>query len=204
MYNGNLVLTNRVFRFLNNTAMAASGVVYSISPAKLGALISIGLSATTVGQLFEQVRLRRIQIWGQSSLVSGLPAEVSLNVSGVAAGNIGPDTFIQDVAVGQTAVPYIDFRLDPRSEAGQWQNCTVAAAPGTNTFFTIGAPTGSVIDITLDACVTSDSRATGFVFAVTGPATVGQIYYMSLDNAAGATGSVSNNLDPAAAMSTVT
>jgi hypothetical protein len=180
---------------------------YSITPSKLCALITMATSTTNVVQLFEAAQVHCIYMWAQAntSTTSLLPTELEAVFSGVGAGSQGPDQSVEEISVGMTRVARLKLKPAPLSQAAQWQSgSTTAGTPGVLTYFSISCPQGTVIDLILSLAMTSDLRASGSSVAVTGPAVAGQIYYLALDNPAGGTGSVSQSLEPAGNLVTIT
>jgi len=198
-YRSNLCV-RKVFRFVLSSAVAEGGVS-SISSAKLCALLCVGVTSTTVYQLFEQVRIRKISLWSSVQQTTGLylPRTVSIEMSGVGNGQQGSALKDCDMSVGATRVARACIKPRTNMQGAQWQNGNVTTPP---LLFTLIAGGGSVCDIELDVVFTGDARV-GQV-SVTGPATVGQVYWLALDNNAGGNLSSSNTWSPMPDLLTVT
>jgi hypothetical protein len=190
-YRSNLCI-RKVFRFVLGSSVT-EGTSYNISAAKLCALISVGVTSTTVYQLFEQVRIRKITLWSSVSQTTGtfVPRTVSIELSGTGNGSQGSELKCCDMSVGATRVAKACIKPRINMQGAQWQNGNVTTPP---LLFTLIAGGGAVCDIELDCVVTGDSRV-GLV-TVTGPATPGQPYWLALDNNAGGNLSTSDNWSP--------
>jgi len=163
----------------------------------------MGASATTVTQLFESVRFRKIHMWSQASPTQAA-IMISFNMSGTAAGITGANNEVNATAVGMTDVAKLIYKANPTTQGGQWQRGdTTAAQPGTDILFTINAPFGTIVDLYLELAMTGDTRVANNTTAITGPATLGQIYYLALDNNAGGSGSGSSIFDPVPSLITI-
>ncbi len=198
----NLVI-RKTFRFVLSTSVT-SEQQFTFTPAKIGALMGYATNSTTIIQLFESVRIRKITVWSSvnnQTTANIAPRTVAVVFFGNALGIMGSNQSAQDMSVGQTRVAKVALRPAPGSQASQWQSTLTSSLPA---FFGITAAGGSVCDIDLEATITPDSRAGNASVTVTGAAVVGQLYYLALDNNAGGTGSVSNQWVPPPDLITIT
>lgn len=201
IFNSNLTV-RKTFRFINTNTSDADGTSFTIIPAKLGFLMAYATTSTNLVQLFESVRILSISIWSSVSNVTNVnvqPRSVAIQFSGVTLGIGGVQLTHSDTSVGMTRIARVKARPEPSSQAGQWQSCTNAATPS---FFNLLIGSGAVVDLDLLLNITSDARS-GNNATLTGPATVGQIYYLALDNAMGG-GSNGNHLTPPPELITIT
>jgi len=190
MYMANASIT-KTFRFVSTGAGT-----YIITAAKLGALISMCTTVTTtVTQLFEQVRLHYVRVWGTAGTAIA-SSQISLSYNGSSAGSVGNDITYSDCTVGTSRVARIHCPPPIDCDASHWQSTATNA--GTAPLFTLFLPNaGCVIDVHLTLRMTPDSRATNNTVLVSSPAPVlTQVYYLSLDNPAGGTGAVSSQIQP--------
>lgn len=197
----NLVVRKN-FRFVLGSSVA-EGTTYSISAAKLCALISIGtVLNSTVVQMFEAVRIRKIRMWSSVTQTSGTfaPKTIAMEFSGTGNGIQGPNIKISDMSVGATEVARLQYVPSINTQPAQWQNGSSNSPP---LMFTVTAGGGAVIDLELDLTVTADTRATNNSTAVS-TAVLGQIYYLAMDNNCGGNLSTSNNWSPMAELITTT
>jgi len=202
-YLANLVWRRRVWRFTVAPTITSTQV-FTITPAKLCALVSIGTGATTVVQLFDRVQLHSIRMWSTVNPASLAPNQLSFSLSGTQPGILGNEMVKTSMSVGMTRVATLHAKTNPNTQTGQWQDgSTLATGPGVNTFFTISCQGGTVIDLKLSHSVTPITRVANNTTAITGPASVGQIYYLPLDNNSGSSGSGSSNLFPVDSLITI-
>jgi hypothetical protein len=199
-YLSNLVV-RKVFRFVSTGG--ADGTTYNISAAKLCALIGVATTTTNIVQMFEAVQIVSIKMWSSADQSSGifLPRTVAAEFSGTAAGVYGPQAKASDMSVGSTHVGKIMIRPPRGSQSAQWQSGSTSSPAQ---FFSITAGTGAVLDITLNLTVTGDSRSSNNSVTVNGPAAVGQVYWLSLDNNAGGNLSTANVWSPMPELTTIT
>jgi len=184
---------HKTFRFQASTAG-----VYTISPCKLCAL-NVTATTTILGiQDYEYVRLRRIEIWAgpPATLV---PNEVSVALSGSAIGLTGNEISRSDVSMSATRPAHVCLRPNLSTQSGQY--LIGNTSNGTTPFLTLTVPVGAIIDVEVDLKMTKDLRTTNNSVAIVG-ATIGAKYYLALDNAAGALGSVSSFLVPMSSLPT--
>jgi len=199
-YLSNLVI-RKVFRFVATSG--ADGTSYAISAAKLCALIGIATTTTNIIQMFEAVQVVSITMWSSADQSSGifLPRTVSAEFSGTGNGIVGPQAKASDMSVGATRVGKICLRPLRGSQASQWQN---GATNSPANFFTITAGQGAVLDICLNLTVTGDTRSTNNNVTINGPAVVGQVYWLALDNNAGGNQASNNVWSPMPELITIT
>jgi len=190
MYTANVTVT-KTFRFISTGAGT-----FIITAAKLGALVSMCTTVTTtVTQIFEQVRLHYVRVWGTAGSPTA-SSQISLQYNGSSAGSVGNDRVYSDCTVGTSRVARIHCPPPIDCDASHWQSTATNA--GTAPLFTMFIPSsGCVIDVHLSLRMTPDSRATNNTVPVTTPAPVlTQLYYLALDNPAGGTGATTNVLQP--------
>lgn len=189
-YTANFTVPQRRFRFI-----ASAAGTYQITPAKLGALLSYGTLVNQVGQIFEQVRVHSVSVWSMSSTTA--PVTCSVTFEGVLGGLLGRNYTVSDTSMGSSRNSHIRAVPPINSQAAQWQNCNVNNAISQNNIFSIFlGSASSVIDVVLSLAATRDARVTPVQTVNVVTAVVGQFYYMALDNAAGGTGSIGNQLIP--------
>jgi len=194
-------LVSKTFRFQVSFNSSSSPTTYNITPAKLGALQVICTATNATGtQLYEAAKIRRIKIWA-SPPPTGM-VNVGLTFGGTALGVAGPNRTYSDQSIGMTRPAFVDGVPGKLTQAGQWQSC--ATNVGTNTIFTmlftaVGTGAGTLIPITIDVDLTlrmtNDARATNNTCTLAS-AILTQMYYLALDNSAGATGSVNSDIAP--------
>ncbi len=178
-------VVSKIFRFEYNVTNTRSSI--TIAPSQLCSLLAFGVNATTVVQVFESVKLRRIQMWGNPP-VDGDLTKIGVNFSGVALGITGPGGLHTSSSGGTSRPAKLDVTPPAASQACQWQSGNTSS--GNQTLFELqGICTGSsasIATITVDIHValkcSADPRTTNNLVTVAGPATPGAIYYLSLDN----------------------
>jgi len=196
-------IVSRSWRFQATTP--AGYQVYSFSASKLGALQSmVTVLNTTAVQIYESVRIRRIQVWG-TPLADGTNVNISLSYPGQSLGVQGPDRNYSATSMGGTFAAYIVAKPGKFSQAAQWQNTSTNTAGGV-VLFSIGASTGNfggtdaaeiVVEVDLAMRMTNDVRVTNnTVPLLSGVGVLGQLYYLPLDNNCGAALSVGGIFKP--------
>jgi hypothetical protein len=199
-YRANAVI-EKTFRFVNTGGTAAEQV-FTISAAKLGALMAYCTAAnTTVFQLFEQVKVKHVSLWQGPNTNALLPRTVSIQYNGLNLGVTGADQAISDMSVGSSNVAHVHLKPSKFSQASQWQptQTNVSTVP----LFAITCSLGAVIDVKITGVMSSDARVTNNSVAVAA-GTLGQLYYLALDNAAGTSLSSANFLTPDPTLITTT
>jgi len=185
------------FRFQGG---AGTGGTYQISPCKLCALISTcTVVSTQATQYFDAVRLISVELWSGQDVSGGvnIPTTVSVIFNGNVAGVLGNDVSFTDTAIGATRVAHVKASPPTQSQTAQWQS-GVTNGPGNNLLFTFAVPEYSVIDITAEFSVPSQLRTSNNTVTLSGAtAVLTGVYYLALDNNAGAGLSVGNALPPA-------
>ncbi len=177
---------------MNTDENATSATVYTFLVPKIAGLLSMGTASNSVSQIFETVRIVSIALRSQNNfqfpnvgVTKQLPNAVALQFSAATTGFTGKSAMHENIAVGATHIAKLKARPSPKSTASDWQN---GATSNTAQWFQIIAGYGTICDITVDFQVTPDTRASNSV-ATVAAATLGQIYYMALDNAYGGAGS---------------
>ncbi len=166
----------------------------TISSSQLCALFSMGTVVnSTVTQIFNTVRVRRLEMWGINPTAQDA-AVIGLNFAGSTLGVLGDDGLRSDTS--STIYPAMLDLVPPRkSQASQWQ--PGSTANGNQTLFEVyGTVTGSgtataVLRVHCTLKSTPDSRTTNNNLTVAS-SVLGAIYYMALDN--NATGAGTNTL----------
>jgi len=183
------------FRF---QAGSGSAGTYQFSPCKLCALISTcTVNSTQATQYFDAVRLISVEIWAGLDTAAGIPTTVSVIFNGNVAGILGTDISYSDTSVGATRVAHVKASPPPLSQTAQWQS-GVTNGPGNNLLFSIAIPEFAVIDITAEFSVPSQLRTNNNTVTLSGAtAVITAVYYLALDNNAGAGLSVGSALPPA-------
>jgi len=183
------------FRFQAGGGTAGT---YQISPCKLCALIATcTVTSTQVTQYFDAVRLISVEIWSGADTAAGIPTTVSVIYNGNVAGILGTDVSFSDTSIGSTRVAHVKASPPTLSQSAQWQS-GVTNGPGNNLLFAIAIPEYAVIDITAEFSVPSQLRTNNNTIALSGAtAVLTGVYYLALDNNAGAGLSVGSALPPA-------
>jgi len=129
----------------------------------------VATSATVVYDLFELVRIKRIQVWAIASL--GTPATVEV----VFDTTTGDRTIHSDTSLGVKPA-YVSCRPSSKSLASFYQVSGAGAA------FLLTVPIGAIIDIHCSFKTTGAAPVQAANAAV--GATVGEFYFRSLDGLA--------------------
>jgi len=176
------LIVRKTFRFVATSG--ADGTTYNFSAAKLCSLIGIATTSTNIIQMFESVQVVMIRCWSSTDQSSGifLPRTISAEFNGTSLGIIGPQGKASSMSTGATRVAHFTLRPPKGSQAAQWQSGSTSSPAQ---FFSITAGNGAIVDIVLNLTVTGDSRSSNNNVTVNGPAVVGQVYWLALDNNAG-------------------
>lgn len=153
------------------TAVAAAALA-QITFQNLLDCILIATGATAGYELFDIVKIRSIEVWGQASL--GTPSTVSLQFSTAT----GDRAFHTDTSLGVRPA-YVKAVPSQKSLASFWQVSAGGSA------FQLSCPAGSVVDCSL-SFRTSTQAPVAAQNALVG-ATVGELYFRGLDGIAIAT-----------------
>jgi hypothetical protein len=161
----NVTLSHR-FRFVST-----SGTATSVTPTTLlGAAGTIGTVVNSrVVPMMESIRVREVSIWTPPAS-QGAAATCSVLWVGIA--NQSNNMEVSDTTVS-TATPAHIKTFPPRNSlASFWQQAS------NTSLFTVTAPSGSIIDVSLDMIVGDDENNIT-IFVVT--ATLGATYFLALD-----------------------
>jgi len=132
--NLNIVHSTRL-RFVTNTAVSSD-----VTFQNLLDLILVGSGATTLADLFAQVRLRRISVWSTPAI--GGVSTIEIKFQGATAGAVGDYKVHTDSSMGIEPA-YLSVKPARMSQAAQFQISSADIA------FVLTAPTGSVVDVEL-------------------------------------------------------
>jgi hypothetical protein len=159
------------YRFLSS-----SGAATSIYASDL--LTASGVCATTaiLGKaLFFTVKVNQIEIWSPPAAQG---AAVTCGVLFPASNN-SPSREVTDTSVSVATPAHVLAQPLPLSLSAFWQNGGSAADPN---MFTLTAPSGSIIDVWLSLVLNDGSPVDVDNTATLVGATVGSVYYCSLDS----------------------
>jgi len=192
----------KTFRFVNTNSGQTTESAFTITAAKLGALLAVGKTVNaTVIQMFESIKINYVECWQAPSSNNLLPKTISVTYAGVNLGAQGSDISRSDMSIGATRVAHVKAYPRRDSQAAQWQSTQTNV--GTVTMFSIVCSFGAVIDVCLECVITPDSKTANNTVTLTTVA-VGETYYLALDNPAGGTGSSANTLTPDPTLNTTT
>lgn len=190
-YNANIICHHMFrFQFLSTNAVRRT----PISSSQLCSLLSMGtVTNSTVTQIFNTVRVRRVQMWGSNPTAQDA-AICGINFAGGTLGVLGDDGLKSDMSSTLYSA-MIDVVPPKKSQASQWQ--PGSTANGNQLLFEVydtvtGSGTATVtLDVYVTLKVTPDSRTTNNSLTVAS-SVIGSMYYMPLDN--NATGAGANIL----------
>jgi hypothetical protein len=170
-------LTREVrLRFVSNAAFAGT-----ITFQNLLDLILVGVSATTLVDLFYAVRINSVELWSLPAV--GGASTVVLIYSGATVGASGDQKTHTDTSMGIEPA-HVRAAPDRLTQAGQFQPSSADAA------FTMQVPTGTVIDVSLTLRNPIDGAAVVPAQNAGVGITTGVLYYRGLDGKATATTSL--------------
>lgn len=119
-------------RFVTNAAFSGNVTFQNLLDMYL-----VAATATTVFDVFQTVKIRRVRVWALPIL--GQATSVSVEYAGVTAGVAGDQAFHTDTSMGIQPA-HVDARPSAKSLASNYQVSSTAVAVGLN------IPSGSVID----------------------------------------------------------
>jgi len=169
--NSNIQYSHR-FRFLSGTGNSTS-----ITIQRLISMCGVIATTTTTGSAWVgSLRVREVEIWSPPS-AQGQAVTCSLEwVAGL--GSAGTQE-VSDTSMSVARPAHIRTRPPRNSLASFWNN------GGNNPqMFVLVAPTGSIVDVTVDLVMFDDEITAPTVVTLTA-ATVGNVYYMPLDGHGG-------------------
>lgn len=137
----------------------------------------VATTATAGYELFDSVRIRKIEMWGYSS--AG-PVTCTITFPGAVLGAQGDSTTHTDTSMGIEPA-YVLARPGKRSIASMYQNST------TNTAFDIYCPSGAVVDLSLSFRCSMAGYAPVAATNALVAAQAGNVYVRGFDGVAAAT-----------------
>jgi len=182
--NLNIVHSTRM-RFVLSSAMTDQNVTFQ----NLLDIFLIGSGAAALTDLFNAVKIRKIEIWAVP--VIGGSTTVSVTFVGTVAGLFSQSKTVTDTSMGvQPAhISAVPSRLAPTA---QWQQSEAADA------FQLTAPTGAVVDLELSF---SSRYNNGIAAQNAGVAvTAGNLYVRGFDGLAAAASKAVPQVDPTTAV----
>jgi hypothetical protein len=162
------IVVRHTYRFTSTSATATAITPTSLLGAA-GTVCNTG--NTAVACIFQSVKVNKLRMWAPPP-AQGSVATCSVEWIGSVASQIS-NLEVSDSS-NSTATPAIVSCRPPRqSLASFWQQ------PGTNTLFTLTAPVGTIIDVSLSLIMQDDDVGVPGIGIATG--TSGLIYFLSLD-----------------------
>jgi len=155
-------------RFTNPTVASTSVSITNLLDAML-----VATTGTQGFQLFDQVKVKSIEVWGIVAQGGTIPANIALTFSGNTTGDAGDGRVISDTSMGVEPA-HVFARPEKLSAAAMWQ-----ASSTVMNVFNIQAPAGSVMDVEVSYRNT-EVAPTAVTNALVG-ATAGQFYYRGAD-----------------------
>lgn len=165
---------SKVFRFSGNLATGTTPILYS----DLMSLIVIGIDGTHVSNIFDNVKLSKVEIWlgSHDNSVSSISLELPSNDTYLGSRSI----VITDTSTSTAEPAHICMKVPRTASQYFWQTTSSLVA------FNLIAPSSqtpnAVIDVSLSYTVSDDGSA--LPTSVVGAATASTVYYRALDNAA--------------------
>jgi hypothetical protein len=161
------IMLSHTYRFVSTSGSATAVTTTSLGGCA-GTMCTVANSNVQI--LFDSFRVNRVEVYSPPSS-QGSAVTCSLNWEGTEG--FAPNMEVSDTTVSVTAPAYINCVPPPRSVAGFW-NRTASST----TIFTLVAPAGSIIDVSLSLILSDGMTPTG-ISITTG--TLGILYYLSLD-----------------------
>jgi hypothetical protein len=151
--------------------VSTSNATIAITYQNLLDTILVATTAVLGYQLFDLVKIRRIQMWSQNS---SAVVTVSVHFVGRSDGAIGDDKAHTASSMGIEPA-YLSVKPDPRSQAAQFQDA------GSPVAFNMYCPAGTVIDLSLSYRTAMEGNAPVQAQYALIAATTGNVYYRGFD-----------------------
>lgn len=161
---------------LRYVVTTSAALAFQVTFANVLDGIIVATTTTSAKQLFDQVKIRAVEVWAAGTTLSSnaTPATVSVTFNGDQVGASGSARVFSDTSVSIEPA-HIRATPDKMSQAAQWQ------ANGAGNVFTVTAPLGAIIDV--DVSFRNDDSAPSNSAAVVA-AVAGEVYYRGLDSVA--------------------
>lgn len=143
-----------------NSALCAAGTVCSSAN---------NVVASFVGS----AKINRVDIW---SPPASQGSSVTCSVNWAGSGN-SANREVSDTSISTAMPAHVSTRPPERSLAAFWFNANTPAAP----LFTVVAPTGSIIDVSMSLILFDEDTNDAQAAVVVATGVQGLVYYMSLD-----------------------
>lgn len=164
-----------VFRFTCGTAQNAS----TYTRAQLLSILLTGTGTTTIGtRMIQAMSIRKMELWDPANGVT-----ISNHADIVWIGTQSQHKVLDHCTVGTAAAAYISTR-PPKDSTASF--ISMQGVNESEVLFGITCSPGAVLDITADVTLASDWGVTMTTVAVTGPVSLGVVYYNNLDGTSGA------------------
>jgi hypothetical protein len=123
-------------RFITNAAVSQTSITFQ----NLLDLMLVGTAATVVYDLFQQVRIRSVEMWAVPAI--GTSTTVQCEFRSQTAGFVGDAKIHTDTSMGVQPA-HLRAKPMPRSGTALFQSSSATPA------FTLTCPTGTVVDVSL-------------------------------------------------------
>ncbi len=170
------IRVDKVMRF--QASIAFNSEVYDTD---LGNLIAVATGTTALARLAAAVKVRKIEMWGPMSS-SLQPVTVECEWESIGTSSIGDSATVSDTSMGSTQPAHLVAKPPKMSNASFWQQ-----PQGNRQIVRLSGPVGTIVDLHYSYTIIENDAMGGNVFSITGPATVGQVYALALDNASAIT-----------------
>jgi hypothetical protein len=165
------------FRFVSG----GNSGTFGITRKNLLNLVVMANSTTTTVRLFEAIRLKNVEIWGNPSALGSAPVTLQLEW----LGENSPSTVVSDTSMGVR--PAHVSSSPPPSSSNRWWS--ISGTSESDVLFNMTVPTDCVIDVTTELRFVEQEAPTAGEAAVA--ATSGQVYGDYLDGIVTGVGSSS-------------
>lgn len=155
----------------------STGVGQTITYANILDSFLVATAATTGVQLFDMVKIRRVQMWAPSTSAA-VPTTVQVCFDGKTAGSVGDALQHTATSIGMTEPAYLDARPSKRSQASQFQGSS------SNTAMILVMPVNTILDVELTYVNALDNATPTAVTSALVGATAGDLYFRGIDGGA--------------------
>ena len=160
------IIGNHNYRFTCSAAVSdASITILDI----LGVVGSVATTTTSTTNICQSFRINKISIWGPGSLTG---STVSVNFPG---GVNSVSKEFSDTTINSAECAHVSCKPPKNSLASFWQVNGVVTR-----LFLLTAPLGSIIDLNLTTILNDNDPL--ITSTVTGPASIGTLYYLALNH----------------------
>jgi len=178
MFKSNIIV-NHTYRFVSNAIQANKVISTQNIFAAIGVITSV--LNTTATHIAESFKVTRLKAWAPPTTVAGVvgAATVSVEWTGNAANELyGSSLEVSDTSINPACPAFISSAPPKGCAASFWNLDNGVSTP----MFSLSYPAGTILDLSLQYALLDDNAVKGTYTFTSGAATLGNMYYISLDS----------------------